>query len=157
MPGTSRRFAPLDPRHGPHNVHLIVDLLIGLYVRRDLRPLQRTLKMAYISHFKLNALRPNNFDVYGPMSEILVPFVLPHRELSFDTSLASGGGQKRKIPRYAPRANISIVCGPISKILVPFVLPHRELSFDTSLASGGGQERPISTNALRPHNFDFCR
>ncbi|KAI1720352.1 hypothetical protein DdX_05739 [Ditylenchus destructor] len=102
MPGSSRRFAPLGSRHGPHNVNLIAELLIGLFVRRGLRPLQRTLKMAYISHFKLNALRPNNLDVCDPMYKILVPFVLSHRELTFDTSLAPGGGKERKIPRYAP-------------------------------------------------------
>ncbi|KAI1704085.1 hypothetical protein DdX_14447 [Ditylenchus destructor] len=157
MPGSSRRFAPPGSRHGPHNMHLIVELLIGLYVRRGLRPLQRPLKMAYISHFKLNALRPNNFDVCGPMSEISVPFVLSRRELSFDTLLASGGGQEPKIPRYGPRANISIVCGPMSQISVAFALPRRELSFDTSLASGDGQERQIQVNALRAHNFDSRR
>ncbi|KAI1710590.1 e1-E2 ATPase domain-containing protein [Ditylenchus destructor] len=31
MPGSSRRFAPLGSRHGPHNVHLIVELLIGFW------------------------------------------------------------------------------------------------------------------------------
>ncbi|KAI1729524.1 hypothetical protein DdX_01769 [Ditylenchus destructor] len=66
MPGSSRRFESRGSRHGPPNVHLIVELLIGLYARRGPRPLQRTLKMAYISHFKLNALRPNNFDVRIP-------------------------------------------------------------------------------------------
>ncbi|KAI1692748.1 hypothetical protein DdX_21067 [Ditylenchus destructor] len=78
-----------------------------------------------------------------------MPFVLSHRELSFDTSLASGGGQEPKIPRNALRANFVNVGGPMSEMFVPFVLVHPELSFDTSLASGGGQQRKISTNALR--------
>ncbi|KAI1702078.1 hypothetical protein Ddc_17279 [Ditylenchus destructor] len=29
VPGSSRRSAPLGPRHGPHNVHLFAELLIG--------------------------------------------------------------------------------------------------------------------------------
>ncbi|KAI1723907.1 hypothetical protein DdX_04088 [Ditylenchus destructor] len=77
------------------------------------------------------------------MSKISLPFVLPHRELSFDTSIASGGGQELKIPTNALRPFFVNLGGPISKILVPFVLAHRELSFDTSLGSGGGQERQI--------------
>ncbi|KAI1723476.1 hypothetical protein DdX_03636 [Ditylenchus destructor] len=90
-----------------------------------------------------NALRAKIFIVCGPLSESILPFVLRHRELSFDTSLASGGGQELKIPTNALRLKISDECGPISKIFVPFVLAHRELSFDTSLAFGGGQDRQI--------------
>ncbi|KAI1715749.1 LIM domain-containing protein [Ditylenchus destructor] len=104
------------------------------------------------SHSELNALRANISNVGGPNSKISMPFVLARRELSFDTSLASVDGQKRKIPQNALSAKISIVCGPTSKISMPFVLAHRELSFDTSLASGGGQERHFPTNALRGHN-----
>ncbi|KAI1718098.1 hypothetical protein DdX_06512 [Ditylenchus destructor] len=82
-------------------------------------------------------------DVCDPISKISLPFVLPHRELSFDTSVASGGGQEPKIPTNALRLKISDVCGPISKIFVPFVLANRELSFDTSFDFGGGQDRQI--------------
>ncbi|KAI1714565.1 hypothetical protein DdX_08666 [Ditylenchus destructor] len=72
-----------------------------------------------------------------------MPFVLAHRELSFDTSLASGGGQEPKIPTNAPRLKNFNMCGPIAKMFVPFVLAHRELTFDTSLTSGGGQNRQM--------------
>ncbi|KAI1713246.1 hypothetical protein DdX_09321 [Ditylenchus destructor] len=81
------------------------------------------------------------------MSEIILPFVLSHRELTFDTSHASGGGQERQISTNALRAEIFVVCGPNSKIFVPFVLSHRELTFDTSFAFGGGQESPIPTRS----------
>ncbi|KAI1693712.1 lipid-droplet associated hydrolase domain-containing protein [Ditylenchus destructor] len=93
----------------------------------------------------INAIRNVAFITTCEMEE-------SHRELSFDTSLAIGGGQKPEIPRNALRLKISAACGPISKIFVPFVLAHRELSFDTSLAFGSGQDRQISTNALRAHN-----
>ncbi|KAI1704008.1 g-patch domain-containing protein [Ditylenchus destructor] len=96
---------------------------------------------------QLNALRANISEVCGPISKILVPFVLSHGELSFDTSLAYGGRQEPKIPRYALGQNFVNVGGPILKNFVPSVLAHRELSFDTLLASGGGQERPIPTRS----------
>ncbi|KAI1691327.1 SURF4 family domain-containing protein [Ditylenchus destructor] len=87
--------------------------------------------------------RAKIFIVCGPTSKISMPFVLAHRELSFDTSLASGGGQELKIPTNDLRAFFVNLGGPISKIFVPFVLAHRELSFDTLIAFGGGQNRQI--------------
>ncbi|KAI1699157.1 hypothetical protein DdX_17490 [Ditylenchus destructor] len=72
----------------------------------------------------------------GPTSKILMPFVLAHRELSFNTSLAFLDGQDRQIPRNALRAHNSVVGGPISNLTIFSTPTHREESFDVSHASG---------------------